>query len=92
MREKQLDGSSLLQAKLIALQLIVQDILGRQAVASDDFNGFLNQVHARVHDDLTRFQLDGKNPALDATILMYAGAAVDEIFAPILLGPPPSSI
>ena len=89
MGEKPLDGSSLLQAKLIALQLVVQDILGRQAVASDDFNGFLNRVHTGVHDDLTRFRLDGKNPTLDAEILMYAGAAVDEIFAPILLGPAP---
>jgi hypothetical protein len=87
MAERVVDPASLLQARMIALQLVVQDMLGRQAAIEGDFNGFLDRVHAGVHDDLTRFQLDGRNPALDQTILMYAGAAIDEIFAPIRKGP-----
>lgn len=91
MAEKHLVVADLLQAQNIALILIIQDILGRQAAeAAEGFNEFLGRVHAGVLDDLRRFQLVSVDPQKAETILLYAESAIDQVFGPIQKGPAPS--
>lgn len=85
-----LDPTGRLFAQLIALRLVVQDILNRQASEAPDRNTFLRTTHAGVHDDLTRFIITNGDPARNAKIVAFADAAIDEIFAPLREGPPPA--
>lgn len=83
------DPQAALFAHVLALRVVIQDMLGRQAASTNDFGGTLRHLHACAIDDLTRVKLDGQNPEIDAEILEYAGAVVDSIFAHLRSGPPP---